>query len=785
MISMEAEDHIEPLSQFNENELDACSSANESFLEYHVPLEDFTGVDQRPRTFSKNDIDNGKGRSIPRLDAHFAGEGESYEHGISYVGESHKKNDDDDYLCSDYNQKQQRGSQQPGNDESVQPNRRRISGQSVSFKSSVEHSIASDHDHNTTKKDDCNNNTPSKQNRSMEIRMDGHVLQVAHSDTKKVNAIYPASGNMHPTTLAKNLAESTKASLSWVDSDGEFDDVKNDGDHQCSRSQQESSFDGSNQVIIGCLDGDFSFNTNTSESPATFRPSSDHNNISISSSEGTFRMKPSSYSMNGARGRDQGVVILEENATAGASFDESDTSNTSGTGLTRRVKDIFNLHTISILIVKWIPYVCLCCFSNNHELRGSVFSDRFILARLNILSFFFSATTLVASLWLIVVIFVEGNINTYWDDHQHKFHLWNNNGSIVLIGCLAFVLLFTCFWTARIVKEVDLVGALRFLWLLLWILPIAVFLNITAFDYHEVTSAWIRHNWNSMQLWWFRNHLCFPETAESLCMVPIKGGFNYTSEDEWCLGRYNTTGCTEIRDEAQKQTSFILLCFYRSLASWGCIYMFIMLLIIKSLERIISKPMVQKSREVNVVSWLTFPVLCTALYGSVILFSPYTYFDKLIQPRLIGYLYLITSGLFLIALLMGWILSAFSIRSNVDKQNKSNAALILVVVLFINAFVLLTIMMSSIVWSRNLDLDDGERGSIACTLNNSECTNCDDRIAAFRCPEWNFEEITNIVCRQLIQSAVMAAIFILYDLNVMIHGFNLRKHLSMYQIDYV
>ena len=129
------------------------------------------------------------------------------------------------------------------------------------------------------------------------------------------------------------------------------------------------------------------------------------------------------------------------------------------------------------------------------------------------------------------------------------------------------------------------------------------------------------------------NHLTFAIIFFDRFKVPIKGGFNYTSEDEWCLDRYNTSGCTEIRDEAQKQTSFILLCFYRSLASWGCIYMFIMLLIIKSLERIISKPMVQKSREVNVVSWLTFPVLCTALYGSVILFSPYTYFDKLIQPR--------------------------------------------------------------------------------------------------------------------------------------------------------
>ena len=155
--------------------------------------------------------------------------------------------------------------------------------------------------------------------------------------------------------------------------------------------------------------------------------------------------------------------------------------------------------------------------------------------------------------------------------------------------------------------------------------------------------------------------------------------------------------------------------------------------------------------------------------------------------RWIGYLYLITSGLFFIALLMGWFLSGFSIRSNLDKQNKSNAALILVFVLLVNAFILLTIIMASFLWSRNLSLTDRQRGAIACTMNGSQCTNCDDPDLPpdLVCPEWSFEEITRIVRRQLNQSAFMAAIFILYDLNVMVHGFNLRKNLSMYQIDYV
>jgi hypothetical protein len=480
-MSLETKEQVQSLSQSNDNELGACSSSS-SFLEYHVPLEDTTGIDRRPHRLSKRDGDSSKGGSNRSLDDHVVAVGESDEGGVDNAG-----NNDDDHLSPEHIQKErsQRGSQHPSHDESIGATRRRISGQSVSFESSVEHSSVNDRNH-TIIKEDRYYNSPPRHNRSMEIGMDGHITQVRHSDdSKNVNAIHPASGNVNPTPPTVNAAESTRASLPWVDSDeGIDDDFKyDDGDHHYSRNQQEPSFASSNQGITG-LDGDFSFNTNTSVSPATFRPSSSQNNISVSS------RPSSSYSMSDTRGRDEGIIIPEENVAAGVSFDESDTSNTTGTGLTRRVKDVFSLHRISILIVIWIPYVFLCCFRNKNELRGSTFPDRFILARLNILSFFFSTIQLAASLWLIVVVYVEGLVNDD-DDYRHEFYLWNNNGCIVAIGCLAFVLVFTCFWTTRIVKEVDLVGALRFLWLLLWILPVATFLNITALDYHKVTSAWI------------------------------------------------------------------------------------------------------------------------------------------------------------------------------------------------------------------------------------------------------------------------------------------------------
>lgn len=487
------------LPQSNDNERDNRWLQNESssFLEYHVPLQDAddSGPDNGRRSRSRYHSDKGssKGGDSRDLDHNSAVIGESDEHAVENAGDHDKiyENFDDDISPEHVpKERPQRRSQHQNQDKPAQAPRRRISGQSVSFKSSVDQSFVSDP---STMKKDRIHNSPSKQ-KSMEIRMDGHVVQTMHSDNvKNLNHSYPASGNANKMPPTINSADSTRVSLSRVDSDeGIDDDIKNgSSNHLYSRNQLQDSFAASMQGSAGYLNGNYSFNTTTSASPSTVHPPSSQNNLSVASSEATFQMKPSSYSPNAARGRHQGAMIPEENFAAGASFDESDASNNTGTGLTRRVKDIFNLHTISIFIVKLISYACLCCLKNNNQPRGSSFQDRFILARLNILSFFFSAIQLAASLWLIVVVFVEGVTKGNWDEYQNQFYLWNNNTSVVAIGCLAFVLVFTCLWTTRIVKEVDLVGALRFLWLLLWILPIAAFLNITAFDYHEVTSIWI------------------------------------------------------------------------------------------------------------------------------------------------------------------------------------------------------------------------------------------------------------------------------------------------------
>jgi hypothetical protein len=441
----------------------------------------------------------------------------------------------------------------------------------------------------------------------------------------------------------------------------------------------------------------------------------------------------------------------------------------------------YNLYRISLCIVEYAPCFWLWC-CNKSELQGSASSDRFILARLNTISFFFTMMQLAAAAWLATVLFwISGEGAT----GSFSPHLWNCNGAVFSVGLIGAIIMLMCCCTVRIIKEVDLMGAIRYLWFMLWIFPIEIFFNITLFDYHRVTEVWVVHWWTSGQLSWFRNKFCMEGTAESLCLVPISGGPDYETEDDWCQVNYNSTDCTDTRDEAQKSTTFWLLIFYTSLAGWGCIFMFMMLLVVNTLERIISKPIVQKSRETNVPGWLTFPTIATALVGSVFLFGQGSILRVLDSQKWVGILYMIASGLFLIALLMGWCLSSYSIRSNADKRRKGTAIIIFILVLAINASLLATLFVTSIVWSTRVALNDAQRGNIACLIDDNDCTNCETDLSRNKCPEWSVDDVTAILQTQLKQSATLAAIFILYAVNVMSYGINLRKHLSQYQIDYV
>ena len=132
----------------------------------------------------------------------------------------------------------------------------------------------------------------------------------------------------------------------------------------------------------------------------------------------------------------------------------------------------------------------------------------------------------------------------------HWFGLWHVSFYIIVPsrmmgGCLlslAFVGLVICLTmilTIPKIKRVNLDAAIRFMWILYWVLPIEILFVIALFDYHRVTGVWIKHWWSTPSMAFFRHLCCEDGTANTKCSVPIKGGHDFSSEEDWCKANYD------------------------------------------------------------------------------------------------------------------------------------------------------------------------------------------------------------------------------------------------------
>jgi hypothetical protein len=224
---------------------------------------------------------------------------------------------------------------------------------------------------------------------------------------------------------------------------------------------------------------------------------------------------------------------------------------------------------ISVCLVRHAPCFWFC---GRYLEVGA--TDRSILYRVNILCAFFAFGQVVAASLLLVLINSNRLVERYKSVVSRtsrsgtiSLDLWNLNGSVSFLGVLGAVILITVIITLKIVREVNLRGAVRYLWTLLWLLPLQIFVVISLFDYHQVTQVWVRHWWYLPSMAWLRQVFCATDTSNTLCVVPIGGDKNYTSEDEWCTQLFNATNCTEIRDTAQAGVSRNMYIFYYSCGS--------------------------------------------------------------------------------------------------------------------------------------------------------------------------------------------------------------------------
>ena len=219
---------------------------------------------------------------------------------------------------------------------------------------------------------------------------------------------------------------------------------------------------------------------------------------------------------------------------------------------------------ITACLVRHAPCFWFC--GNSLDVGAT---DRSILYRLNILCAFFAFGQVTAGSFLLVVLNSNLIVNRYnsvvvrtEDSTSFSLDLWNLNGSVFCIAMVGLIILVTVLCTLRIVREVNLRGAVRYLWTMLWLLPLQIFFVISLFDYHRVTQVWVRHWWYLPSMAWFRKEFCVDDTYETLCLVPIDGGQNFTSEELWCLDTFNATNCVDIRDAAQTEAARFMSIFY-------------------------------------------------------------------------------------------------------------------------------------------------------------------------------------------------------------------------------
>lgn len=224
-------------------------------------------------------------------------------------------------------------------------------------------------------------------------------------------------------------------------------------------------------------------------------------------------------------------------------------------------------------VAGWVVRNAPCFWGCRRRLRPGA-TDRSILLRLNILCAFFAAGQLASAVGIATFLYSDQIIDrtTAFDSDnetgQVTPNLWNTNVTVLILGLLGLVIFISMIVTLWVIREVNLVGALHYMWTLLWIIPVELFLVIGLFDYHRVTKVWIRHWWRAPTMAFFRKIFCQDGTYNNKCLVPL-GGAPFLNETSWCWNFFNATNCTQIRNDAQEKVFRWTYLYYTLNGVWG------------------------------------------------------------------------------------------------------------------------------------------------------------------------------------------------------------------------
>lgn len=259
--------------------------------------------------------------------------------------------------------------------------------------------------------------------------------------------------------------------------------------------------------------------------------------------------------------------------------------------------------------------------------------------------------------------------------------------------------------------------------------------------------------------------------------------------ERWILGFYYVNASVGLVLICLVRCRSVFTIRVRSKSHFPCLPQLV--LMINALEHIISRPLVQKSRESNVPAWMSFPIASCVTFGLIFSFSNSSVLNTRAQNEVtwIGPLFLVTAALFFVSAIVGWYIGAKPVMNTRHKRNKLISIWAFIIMMICILILLTTIFATCIAFSVSLvdvPISESQRGDVACFLDESgSCTLCDDANRSNRCPEWSIPDVTKVIQTQAKASASLAAILMLYALSALRFGLGLRRHIRMYQIEYV
>lgn len=299
---------------------------------------------------------------------------------------------------------------------------------------------------------------------------------------------------------------------------------------------------------------------------------------------------------------------------------------------------------------------------------------------------------------------------------------------------------------------------------------------------------WVVHWWATEEFTWFRGQFCSEGTANGKCNGPD------INIDNWCINHYNATDCGDIKDSAHMYMMATSYIFFTINAVWALVLTILLYLAHRLLENILTTPIIRESTSKNLPIWLILPIAGCIYTGATLMLSPTSiFFNVGIELEWIAVTYLVSAGTFLITAVLGWGIANVPVMSAAHKRRQLFAVLMFICTVVLTIISVSAIFCASLIYSStllDLDLTSEEVSQIACIIDTvNSCSGCnEDNNATLSipvCPEWSEDDVVRVICTQLKQSAIMAAIFFIYALSALKFGFILRNHIKAYQIDYV